>query len=308
MEDEELNLNLEDIKIAEDITMPNGIQDSHKAIEHEESTNTIVIDEDDITIGDKKSPIVILFGPPTSGKSMTLVRLARFLRKKGYTVKADPTFKSDDTYKARCKQFQQNLNTTEALQGNALNEFLMIKVINHGSTICQILEAPGEHYFNPKKPEEVSTRNFRPYLTEIIRNLMNRKIWVFITEAEWNVHSSVKDSYISRIRGCKHHLLKSSDRVIVLYNKVDQKEELFENGKLHFSSAEKAMKDEYEGLSAIFKNSNPITSLWRPFNYRFIPFCTGYYTKQVGGKYKYNESEERYPQLLWIELMRCIKG
>lgn len=303
---EYLDLNLDDIKVGGDETPVEEQQDID--VTPDSDGNTTVIDEDDIKIGDKRAPIVMLFGPPTSGKSMTLVRLARYLRKQGYTVKADPTFKSDDAYKARCEQFHKNLNTTEALQGNALNEFLMVKVINHGTTVCQILEAPGEHYFNPKKPEEVSPRNFRPYLTEIIRNLSNRKIWVFITEAEWNVHASVKDSYVSRIRGCKNQLLKSTDRVVILYNKVDQKEELFEDGQLHVSSAEKAMKDEYEGLSTIFKNPNPITSLWRAFNYRFVPFCTGYYTKQVGGKHKYNESEERYPRLLWTELMKCFKG
>lgn len=303
---EELNLDLNDIKVGGDENPVAKHQNTDTSSDSD--SNTTVIDEDDIKIGDKRAPIVMLFGPPTSGKSMTLVRLARYLRKQGYTVKADPTFKSDDAYNARCEQFHKNLNTTEALQGNALNEFLMVKVINHGTTVCQILEAPGEHYFNPKKPEEVSARNFRPYLTEIIRNLANRKIWVFITEAEWNVHASVKDSYVSRIRGCKHQLLNRTDRVIILYNKVDQKEELFEDGKLHVSSAEKAMKDEYEGLSNIFKNSNPITSLWRAFNYRFVPFCTGYYTKQISGKHKYNESEERYPRLLWSELMKCFKG
>lgn len=290
-----------------DITVTDN-SDNHEDNPDINEGTTFAIDEDDIKIGDKRAPIIMLFGPPTSGKSMTLVRLARYLRKQGYTVKADPTFKSDNTYKARCDQFHKNLNTTEALQGNALNEFLMGKVINHGTTVCQILEAPGEHYFNPKKPDEVSARNFRPYLTEIIRNLPNRKIWVFITEAEWNVHASVKDSYVARIRGCKHQLLKPTDRVVMLYNKVDQKEELFEDGHLHVSSAENAMKDEYEGLAAVFKNTNPVTSLWRRFNYRFVPFCTGYYTKQVGGKYKYNESEEHYPRLLWAGLMECIKG
>ena len=290
-----------------DITVTDN-SDTHEDNPDINEGTTFAIDEDDIKIGDKRAPIIMLFGPPTSGKSMTLVRLARYLRKQGYTVKADPTFKSDNTYKARCDQFHKNLNTTEALQGNALNEFLMVKVINHGTTVCQILEAPGEHYFNPKKPDEVSARNFRPYLTEIIRNLPNRKIWVFITEAEWNVHASVKDSYVARIRGCKHQLLKPTDRVVMLYNKVDQKEELFEDGHLHVSSAENAMKDEYEGLAAVFKNTNPVTSLWRRFNYRFVPFCTGYYTKQVGGKYKYNESEEHYPRLLWAGLMECIKG
>ncbi len=290
-----------------DITVTDN-SDNHEDNPDINEGTTFAIDEDDIKIGDKRAPIIMLFGPPTSGKSMTLVRLARYLRKQGYTVKADPTFKSDNAYKARCDQFYKNLNTTEALQGNALNEFLMVKVINHGTTVCQILEAPGEHYFNPKKPDEVSARNFRPYLTEIIRNLPNRKIWVFITEAEWNVHASVKDSYVARIRGCKHQLLKPTDRVVMLYNKVDQKEELFEDGHLHVSSAENAMKDEYEGLAAVFKNTNPVTSLWRRFNYRFVPFCTGYYTKQVGGKYKYNESEEHYPRLLWAGLMECIKG
>lgn len=218
-----------------DITVTDN-SDNHEDNPDINEGTTFAIDEDDIKIGDKRAPIIMLFGPPTSGKSMTLVRLARYLRKQGYTVKADPTFKSDNAYKARCDQFHKNLNTTEALQGNALNEFLMVKVINHGTTVCQILEAPGEHYFNPKKPDEVSARNFRPYLTEIIRNLPNRKIWVFITEAEWNVHASVKDSYVARIRGCKHQLLKPTDRVVMLYNKVDQKEELFEDGHLHVLS------------------------------------------------------------------------
>ncbi|MDE7427330.1 MAG: hypothetical protein K2M79_05985 [Muribaculaceae bacterium] len=306
MKDEEIDLNVEDFNIGEDTN--SGINIMPEESSTEDSAASAVIDEDDIKIEDKKTPIIMLFGPPTSGKSMTLVRLARYLRKMGYTIKANTTFKADDTYKERCDTFHKNINTTEALLGNALNEFLMVKVINHGTTICQILEAPGEHYFNPKKPEEISARNFRPYLTQIIRNLPNRKIWVYITEAEWNVHASVKDSYVGRIRNCKHQLLKPSDRVIILYNKVDQKEELFEEGKLHVSSAERAMRDEYEGLAAVFKNPNPITSLWRPFNYRFVPFCTGYYTNQVGGKRKYNESEEIYPRILWEQLMKCIKG
>ncbi len=306
MEDKDIDLNIDDIKIGNETTP--SIEVGTDEVTPENTASTTTIDEDDIKIGDKKAPIVMLFGPPTSGKSMTLVRLARYLRKLGYTVKADTTFKSDDTYKERCDKFHKNLNSKEALDGNALNEFLMVKIINHGTTVCQILEAPGEHYFNPKKPDEISARNFRPYLTQIIRNLPNRKIWVFITEAEWNVHASVKDSYVGRIRNCKHQLLRNSDRVVILYNKVDQKEELFENGHLHISSAEKAMKDEYESLSIVFKNPNPITSLWRPNNYRFVPFCTGYYTKQVGGKPKYNESEEMYPKLLWDQLMKCIKG
>jgi hypothetical protein len=306
MSNNDIDLNFDNLQI-ESVNASSVETDSGER-SSEDMSSTVVVDEDDIKIGDKKAPIVMLFGPPASGKSMTLVRLVRYLRKFGYTVKADTTFKSDSTYKNRCEKFHKNLDSKEALDGNALNEFLMVKVIKHGTTVCQILEAPGEHYFNPKKPEDISTRNFPPYLTEIIRSLPNRKIWVFITEAEWNVHASVKEAYVSRIRNCKHQLLHNTDRVVILYNKVDQKEELFEDGQLHVSSAEKAMKDEYEGLPSIFKNSNPITSLWRHNNYQFVPFCTGYYTKQIEGKPKYKVSEDKYPQLLWNQLLKCIKG
>ena len=311
MEEKTFNLNLGDTP-TEDFSSTEVSQDDilnesdYNAEITDESTGPV--DEDDIKIGDKTAPIIMLFGPPSSGKSMTLVRLARYLRKKGYAVKADSTFKSDNGYRVRCDEFHKNLNTKEARQGNALNEFLLVKVVNHGKTICQILEAPGEHYFDPKRPEITSAREFRPYLTEMIRTLPNRKIWIFITEAEWNVHADIKTSYVARIRSCKHQLMSPSDQVIILYNKVDQKEELFEDGRLHSGWAEKAMKDEYETLHTVFKNSNLITSLWRPYNYRFVPYITGYYNKQVGGGKKYTESEERYPKLLWEQIMNCIKG
>ncbi len=260
------------------------------------------IDENDITIADKQSPIVMLFGPRSSGKSMTLVRLSRYLRDCGYTIKVDKTFKSDVKYKEKSEKFLKDLDTKEALSGNAYTDFLLVKIIKNGTTVCQFLEAPGEHYFDP---EDVSAKNFPPYMTEIIRKLKNRKIWTFITEAEWDVNNRVKKSYVRRISNCKAQLVKDTDRFIILYNKIDQKDELFDNGKIHISSAERFMREEYEGLARLFVNQNPITSLWRKYNYRFVPFCTGYYEKNT---LKYTESEELYPSLLWNALMKCFKG
>lgn len=45
-----------------------------------------------VTISDPR-PIVILFGAKTSGKTMTLVRLTRYLRSQGYRVDPDKTFR-----------------------------------------------------------------------------------------------------------------------------------------------------------------------------------------------------------------------
>ena len=267
-------------------------------------TSSAVIDENDITIADKRTPIVMLFGPRSSGKSMTLVRLSRYLRDCGYTIKVDKTFKSDAKYKEKCEKFLKDLDTKEALSGNAYTDFLLVKVIKQGTTVCQFLEAPGEHYFDPK---DVSAKNFPPYMTEIIRKLSNRKIWAFITEAEWDVNSSTKKSYVRRIANCKAQLVRKTDRFVILYNKVDQKDELFDDGHLHLSSAKRSMMEEYDGLAKLFVNPNPITSLWRKYNYKFVPFCTGYYFTEKG-RLTYKESEELYPRLLWNALMKCIRG
>lgn len=266
------------------------------------------IDENDITINDKKSPIVLLVGPPASGKSMSLVRLARFLRNAGYTITPDMTFKSDASYKARCEKFMANLNTKEALEGTALNEFLLVKVVKDGRTICQILEAPGEHYFSSSNTGGSRIHDFPPYLTRIIRTLPNRKLWLFITEAQWGVHATKKTSYVDMIRNCKDQLLNPADRVVLLYNKVDRQDHLFKGGKVLYSAAERAMKEEYPALAEIFKNPNPITSLWNPYTYTFVPFCTGYYHQMVGGRESYTESEDKYPRQLWENLLKCIRG
>lgn len=301
MDTPEVKINVDDIDVKSIGSDVNENPETDTFVQGTTDTSANV-DENDITIADKQSPIVMLFGPRSSGKSMTLVRLSRYLRDCGYTVKVDKTFKSDVRYKEKCEKFLKDLDTKEALSGNAYTDFLLVKVIRNGITVCQFLEAPGEHYFDP---EDISAKNFPPYMTEIIRKLKNRKIWTFVTEAEWDVNHSVKKSYVRRIANCKSQLVQKNDRFIILYNKVDQKDELFDDGQIHITSAERLMREEYEGLANIFVNKNPITSLWRKYNYTFVPFCTGYYEKNT---LKYTESEERYPQMLWNVLMKCLRG
>lgn len=264
-----------------------------------------------IRIGDRQAPVIILFGTPASGKSMTLVRLARYLRKvKGLTVAADRTFKSGDSYVELCNQFEKHLNTRTALPSTKDDEFLMVKIYENGRLVAHILEAPGEHFFKPLSPKEMHISgqiNMRPYLTKIIDQIPNRRIWAFLLQAQWGFDGKNYDAFVDTIRTCKDRFIQPTDRTILLYNQVDVLNHLFKNARIMPKQAELAMRGEYSGIDGIFKNTNPITSLWKDFTYSFVPFSTGTYSMEKGEKV-YTESKDYFPEMLWETLKKCIKG
>ena len=296
----EIDINVDDIEVkptTED--KKTDEQEVQSTASDNTKTSSAVNVENVISVIDKESPIIIPFGPFASGKSMTLVRISRYLRDKGYTITPEKNFRADKEYKERCKAFNEAIDTKEALPGTAYKDFLLVRVFKQGRAVCQFLEAPGEDYFNTK---DTSAENFPRYMTKIIRSLPNRKIWVFITDAKWDVDEDTRKAYVTRIKNCQKKLIKDKDRIVILYNKVDEKDELFDKGHLYIKGAERAMMEEYAGLAQLFANSNIITRLWRKYNYIFVPFCTGYY------KDGYSESEDSYPERLWNALIKCIRG
>lgn len=264
-----------------------------------------------IRIGDKHAPVIILFGSPASGKSMTLVRLARYLRNiKGLTIKADRNFKSGDKYSDLCDQFENHLNTQTALPANKDDEFLMVKIFQNSRLIAHILEAPGEHFFKPLADNEPYIPGkiiMRSYLSKIINQIPNRRIWAFLLQAQWPVSLKNYDAFVDTIKTCKDLFIQPTDRTILLYNKVDVLTHLFQNSKIMPKQAELAMKAEYAGIDVIFKNTNPITSLWKEYTYFFVPFSTGTYPIEQGKKL-YSQSKDDFPKMLWETLEKCIKG
>ncbi|MBQ9092894.1 MAG: hypothetical protein IJY03_02720 [Prevotella sp.] len=267
--------------------------------------------EIEVHVEDQTAPIILLFGATTSGKSMTLVRLAKYLRKKNYRITVDMNFCTNAwEYKENARRFNDMLGTTRALKGTDRNDFLFIKIEDsRGTTVCQILEGAGEDYFPSKSIEGFNRSNipFPPYMATVFGG-DNKKIWAFLTEPDWAVPHNDKLEYVERIRYCKQQHTGGRDKFIILYNKVDKRGFAIDKTSVHTKNAIKACSNEYSGLFEIFRNNSPLP--WsRDYLCEFVPFSTGIYGLHAPGELApYTPSNDVHPATLWATILKCIKG
>lgn len=263
-----------------------------------------------VDIQDKETPILVLFGPPAVGKTMTLIRLAQYLDDHGFTIKSNRSFRPsyDENYTDMCEKFNDLLYDRYAAEKTDGLNFMLLYVYHNGRPILQILEAPGEHYYNPNDRNEPKGQ-FLPYIQNII-NSKNRKIWLYLTEPDWKDRED-RTKYAKKIFTMKR-LGGNNDKSIILFNKVDKKDEFFgAQGNLNIGQVEKYIKGAYPSLLESFKNTNPITSLWKPFKYIIVPFQTGTYEEvMLDNKLvkSYTKGNDKYPAMLWECIRKIIKG
>ena len=159
-----------------------NIADAHMEVhathEHQPTHSTPSLDGE-VFIVDPEPPIVILYGPTSCGKSMTLVRLTRWLSQNGYTITPDRSFRSstDVKYQNNCDNFMSIINSDIAQDGTMDYMLVDIIEISTGKVKCKILEAPGEYYF-----DSVNIDREYPNYLETIYSAPNRKVWTFIVE------------------------------------------------------------------------------------------------------------------------------
>jgi GTPase SAR1 family protein len=255
-----------------------------------------------VTIADPNAPLIVLFGPPACGKTMTLVRLTSYLRFEGYTIGPIKNFRpaSDSNYVDICTNFDTMINNDNAAKSNARISFMLVEVIKNGRRLCQILEAPGEFYFNPEMPNAP----FPNYVNTII-NSDNRKIWTIMVEPDW-LNQTDRKNYVSKITFLKKKM-RPKDRVVFLFNKIDLTNFVHNPGNINNSEAIKEIQNLYPNIFIPFLNQNPITKLWKKYNCNFVPFQTGSYTKAIKG-ITYQEGPREYCVSLWNTLMKKIYG
>lgn len=263
--------------------------------------------EINVHVTDTHAPIVMFFGAPSSGKTMTLVRLAKYLRKQDFTLNVDPNFCTNAwEYRVNSQRFNSMLGTDVALKGTNHNDFLFIQVKNRqGAIICQILEGAGEGYFPSTVPEGYTRAQvpFPAYMADVFSS-PNKKVWVFITEPNWERPQADKLEYVERIRYCKSQYSVGMDKFILLFNKIDRL------GDTNEENAMRACSNEYEGLFNVFRNNSPLAPYFAPrYLFKFVRFTTGTYgVPQRGIPAHYAQSRDNYPAALWETILKSIRG
>ncbi len=257
-----------------------------------------------VEINDKEAPLIVLFGPTSCGKTMTLIRLTRYLRKNGMTVTPDRSFRPayDTAYSKDCESFNQTVNDPIAAPGTS--GYMLVDVISGGKVLCKILEAPGELYFDPQEPN----RHYPHYLNKII-NAPNRKVWCAFVEPAWG-DANIRANYVTRIADLKPDM-EPNDRMIFVFNKIDKLRHLIKSpGVVHEKLAIKNVADNYPGIFEAFKNDIPILRFFRPYDCAFLPFQTGKFSESTDSnqnkKLLYAEGPEAYPAQLWAIIRKSI--
>lgn len=256
-----------------------------------------------VTIADTEAPLLMLFGPPSCGKTMTLIRLTRYLQKKGYTVAPIPSFRPsyDKNYRELCENFNAMINSSDAAKATSNVSFMLVEVLKEGRRICQILEAPGEYYFNPEQP----TADFPAYFNKII-NMTSRKIWLFFLEPTWREEVD-RRNYVKRIEMVKGRS-RAHDRAVFVLNKIDKTNYVIAPGRVHRQQALQQVSYLYPNLFVPFRNTNPITSFFREYNFDFATMHTGDYVEAADGTLTYQEGPEEYVADFWKIIQRHIRG
>lgn len=258
-----------------------------------------------VTIADKKTPLIILFGPPSCGKTMTLVRLTRYLQSKGYTVQPVSSFRPshDKNYSEMCEDFDNMINSEDAAKSTSKINFMLVQVLCKGRPLCQILEGPGEYYFNPEEPDA----KFPRYINAIISS-ENRKVWVIMVEPDKTnkrMDTITRKNYSGKIKGLKKNI-SPRDKIIFVFNKIDETEFVINPGNVRYSLALQHTANLYPNIFVPFKNENPITRWFQPYNFDFAAFQTGSFSKAADGTLTFEEGHDIYPRKLWEMIRKHI--
>lgn len=254
-----------------------------------------------VCIPDQTTPIVVLFGPPSSGKTITLLRMIKYLEENHYQVEPETVFRpaSDTHYARMCVELREQAYSNYAPSPTDVISFMLVKVLYQGHPVCQILEAPGEHYFNGK-----AETDFPTYINGICAS-NNRKIWVFFVEQDWGANQNERDLYAKKICGMQSNV-SQKDKVVFLYNKVDKRKAQYNDaGRPILSSFFQNISNQYPGIFDRYSNKNWLMKLlYGKYNFESVCFSSGTFNRTADGRQVWTRGKDFYCEDLWKIISR----
>lgn len=248
-----------------------------------------------VKITDVQTPIIIPFAPRYFGKTCLLHRLIRYIRNKGYVVNLDAFFLPPHI---------------------ALNSDIMVEYTNslcytyspcateipifgsfysfHCKRIVQFIDFPGDFSYNINRPSTPSA------LKEIIES-PNKKIWLFMLELDGFGGQIERDNYSERIMEVAAHI-SPNDKIIIVVNKIDMCSMDFKS----MNGIVQALYLQYPAVLNCFKNQNPVTKLWRPFNCDIVPFSAGDFCRTCDNKEIFQPGLDIFPKQLWKAICKGL--
>lgn len=254
-----------------------------------------------VEINDEKTPLIVFFGPASCGKTMTLIRLARYLRTQGYRIAPVENFrpKRDKVYERMCGDFPKMINSSVAATGTGHINFLLAKVFdNKGNTICQLLEGPGELYFDPNK----ATQEFPTFVRKIFSNDKLRKVFVFFVESG-NYEDYIRNNYSSTLAQIRREC-QAMNTSIFLHNKIDLTDYVIRPGVINMAESSNAINSEFNGIFTPFVSQGLFLKYKE---YLYVPFSTGSYVTDSKGEQQYTQGSDTYPKALWEAILKCVR-
>jgi hypothetical protein len=259
------------------------------------------LDVETIAVSNIVGPLVILYGPADIGKTVTLLRLCSFITAASYNVEVDRTFRSDNDHSKAATEFErQRREEIFAPLNTGAIDFLLLNVTLEGAAYCQILEAPGEHFFPKDSTLEVS----HPFYLQRIFQSPARKIFALFFEASLMNNDQRFKAYVgSMVDVLRRHADVRTDRVLLIFNKCDERSDLSRNGR--------PIETEFKRL--LYSNSafSPLAEFLRASRFarvHFVPFSSGQFGRDRTGKRTFAMSADHYPKALWTAIHDCVKG
>jgi hypothetical protein len=254
-----------------------------------------------IKVNEVLGPLVVFFGPRDIGKTVTLLRLCSYLDK--FQITPNKNFRQDTAeYEKTIAKFNEiRKEKIFAPDSTGGINFLLLDVVHNGTKICQILEAPGEHYFDKENP----TNPYPTYLNQIFQ-AEYKKIYVFFFSLSDFKTDNEKEDYANKIsQFVRERIRPQSDRAVVICTKCD------ESGYMQGAKPNiKSIRNELFKKSAMMGLNDALIAANLGY-IPFVPFSAGTFNEiEENGKAKkvITFSDKQYPEELWKGIYECIEG